>query len=249
MFHPKQIHHSAWLHLVCTTLPASEQCEFAFLSSPAQQPNAHTFKLAYFQLGMLLYSHIPPHTTKCTVHTYPCTFKYTIKYSNFIDIKLNSYSSPSCIWYTGCIFMGPSPHNTMDTFSRAFNLACFLFLHTQLNALMVIFDFKLACFCIHTFLLMQSYNFICNVINLKLILHFYQLVIWVPNSFYSIWLIMLVAFFAMAPIPVLCLEQSKKCIWHRPSRGWSNQAGLQKSLKPSNVSLQKCFFFCHSFSA
>ena len=108
---------------------------------------------------------------------------------------------------------------------------------------MVIFDFKLACFCIHTFLLMQSYNFTCNVINLKLILHFYQLVIWVPNSFYSIWLIMLVAFFAMAPIPVLCLEQSKKCIWHRPSRGWSNQAGLQKSLKPSNVSLQKCFFF------
>ena len=94
---------------------------------PAQQPNAHTFKLTYFQLGMPLYSHIPPHTTKCTVHTYPCTFKYTIKYSNFIDIKLNSYSSPSCIWYTGCIFMGPSPHNTMNTFSRAFNLTCFSF--------------------------------------------------------------------------------------------------------------------------
>ena len=60
-------------------------------------------------------------------------------------------------------------------------------------------------------------------------------------------LIMLVAFFAIAPIPVLCLEQSKKYIWHRPSRGWSNQTGLQKSLKPSNISLQKCFFVTGSW--
>ena len=37
---------------------ASEQCEFAYLSTLAQQPNARTFKLTYFQLGMLFYPDI-----------------------------------------------------------------------------------------------------------------------------------------------------------------------------------------------